>query len=76
MWGLVINQIDKRKRLNQPDLTAIRTYFTRWLIHMTSLVQIHSIFAKSYVFYELQIRLNLYEWPTPNSAPKPHRHWV
>ncbi len=38
--------------LFQPDLTAIRTYFTRWLIHM-----------------------NLYEWPTPNPAPKPTHHW-
>ncbi len=50
----------------QPDLTAIRT---------TSLVQIHMIFSKSYVFYELPIRMNLYEWPTPNPAPKPTRHW-
>ncbi len=30
---------------------------------MTSLVQIHMIFA------------NLYEWPTPNPAPKPTHHW-
>ncbi len=59
----------------QPDLTAIRTYFTRWLIRTTSLVQIHTIFAKLYVFYELPIRMNLYEWPTPNPAPKPTRHW-
>ncbi len=50
---------------------AIRTYFMRWLIRMTSLVQIHTIFDKSYVFYELTIRMNLYEWPTPNPAPKP-----
>ncbi len=42
---------------------------------MTSLVQIHAIFAKSYVFYELAIRMNLYEWPTPNPAPKPTHHW-
>ncbi len=28
-----------------------------------------------YVFYELPIRMNLYEWPTPNPAPKPTRHW-
>ncbi len=42
---------------------------------MTSLVQIHMIHAKSYVFYELPIRMNLYEWPTPNPAPKPTRHW-
>ncbi len=40
-----------------------------------SLVQIHTFFAKSYVFYELPIRMNLYEWPTPNPAPKPTRHW-
>ncbi len=33
----------------QPDLTAIRTYFTRWLIRTTSLVQIHTIFANSYI---------------------------
>ncbi len=59
----------------QPDLMAIRTYFTRWLIRTTSLVQIHTIFAKSYVFYELPIRMNLYEGPTPNSAAKPTRHW-
>ncbi len=59
----------------QPDLTAICTYFTRWLIRTTSLVQIHTIFAKSYVFYELSNRMNLYEWPTPNPAPKPNRHW-
>ncbi len=45
----------------QPDLTAIRTYFTRWLIRTTSLIQIHTIFAKSYLFYELAIRMNLYE---------------
>ncbi len=42
---------------------------------MTSLVQIHKIFAKLYVFYELPIRMNLYEWPTPNPAPKPTHHW-
>ncbi len=41
----------------------------------TSLVQIQMIFAKSYVFYELPIRMNLYEWPTPNPAPKPTHHW-
>ncbi len=46
-----------------------------WLIRTTSLVQIHTIFAKSYVFYELPIRMNLYEGPTPNSAAKPTRHW-
>ncbi len=44
-------------------------YFTRWLI-----VRPHSykfmFFAKSYVFY----KLHLYEWPTPNPAPKPTRH--
>ncbi len=44
-------------------------------IRTTSLVQIHTIFAKSYVFYELGIRMNLYEWSTPNPAPKPTRHW-
>ncbi len=58
----------------QPDLTAIHTYFTRWLIRMTSRRQIHMNLAKSYVFYELAILLNLYEWPTPNPAPKPTRH--
>ncbi len=61
--------------VHQTDLTAIRTYFTRWRIRTTSLVQIHTIFAKLYVFYELAIRMNLYEWPTPNPAPKPTRHW-
>ncbi len=55
------------KLVVQPDLTAIRIYFTRWLILTTSLVQI--------VFYELPIHMNLYEWPTPNPAPKPTRHW-
>ncbi len=59
----------------QPDLTAICTYFTRWIIRTTSLAQIHMIFAKSYVFYELPIRMNLYEWPTPKPAPKPTCHW-
>ncbi len=33
------------------------------------------IFAKSYIFYELLIRMNLYEWPTPYSTHKPTRHW-
>ncbi len=41
----------------------------------TSLVQIHTIFAKPYIFYESPIRMNLYEWPTPNPAPKPTLHW-
>ncbi len=59
----------------QPNLTAIRTYFTRWLIRTTSLVQIQTIFAKSYVFYEVPISMNLYELPTSNPAPKPTRHW-
>ncbi len=62
--------------INQPDLMAIPTYFTRWLIRTTSLVQIHTIFAKSYVFYELPIRMNFYKLPTPNLAPKPTCHWV
>ncbi len=44
-------------------------------IRTTSLVQIHMIFAKSYVFHELPIRMNLKEWSTPNPAPKPTRHW-
>ncbi len=52
-----------------------RSHFTRWLIRTNSLVQIYTIFAKSYVFYELPIHMNLYEWPTPNPAPKPTRHW-
>ncbi len=33
------------------------------------------MFAKSYAFYKLPIRMNLYAWPTPNPAPKPTRHW-
>ncbi len=45
------------------------------LIHMTSFVHIHTIFAKSYVFYKLPIHMNLYEWPTANPAPKLTRHW-
>ncbi len=39
------------------------------------LTQIHTIFAKPYVFYELPICMNLYKWPPPNNAPKPTRHW-
>ncbi len=39
----------------------------RWLIR--------TIFDKSYVFYQLPIRMNLYEGPTPNPSPKPTRHW-
>ncbi len=39
------------------------------------LVQIHKVFAKSYLFYKLAICMNLYEWPTPNPAPKPTGHW-
>ncbi len=53
----------------------IRTYFTRWLIHTTSLEQIHTNFAESYVFYEFPIRMNLYELPTSNPTPKPTRRW-
>ncbi len=53
----------------KPDLTSIRTYFMRWLILTTSLVQTHRIFAKSNIFYELAIRMNLYEGPTPNPTP-------
>ncbi len=49
--------------------------FYKVAIRTTSLVQILTIFAKSYVFYELPIRMNLNEWPTPNPAPKPTRHW-
>ncbi len=48
-------------------------YFVR--IRTTSHIQIHTIFAKSYVFYDVPIRMNLYEWPTPNPVPKPTRHW-
>ncbi len=28
--------------------------------------------GNSYIFYEVA---NSYEWPTPNPAPKPTRHW-
>ncbi len=38
----------------------------------SSLVQIHTFL---HVFYELPIPMNLYEWLTPNPAPKPTRHW-
>ncbi len=38
---------------------------------MTSLLKMNTIFAKSCVFYELPIHMNLYEWPTPNPTPKP-----
>ncbi len=58
----------------QPDLTEMFTYFTRWLIRMTSLLKNNTIFAKSCVFYELPIHMNLYEWPTPNPTPKPSKH--
>ncbi len=34
----------------------------------TSLVQIRKIFAKSYIFCKLPIRMNSYGWPTPNQA--------
>ncbi len=57
----------------QPDLTETFTYFTRWLIRTTSLLKMYTIFAKSCVFYELPIHMNLYEWPTPNSTPKPSK---
>ncbi len=33
------------------------------------------IFAKSYVFYELPVRMILYERPTTNPAPKPTHYW-
>ncbi len=52
------NSVFYHIRFRQPDLMAICTYFTRWLIRTTSLVQNHKIFAKSYVFYELH---NSYE---------------
>ncbi len=42
---------------------------------MTSLEQIHTNFAESYVFYEFPIRMNLYELPTSNPTPKPTHHW-
>ncbi len=42
---------------------------------MTSLVQIHIIFAKSYGFYELPILMIFYKLPTPNPAPKPTYYW-
>ncbi len=51
------------------DLTVIRTYFTRWLIHTTSHVQIHKIFAKSYVFYELAICMNDLHLTPPLNLP-------
>ncbi len=58
-WHIFVFQLKYMK--TQPDLTAIPTYYTRWLIRATALVHIHKIFAKSYVFYELAIRMNLYE---------------
>ncbi len=61
-----MNWFSTGSQLIQPDLTAIRTYYMRWIIRTTSLVQIQTVFAKSYVFYELLIHINLYEWPTPN----------
>ncbi len=33
----------------------------------------YTTFAKSCVFYELPIHMNLYEWPTPNPTPKPSK---
>ncbi len=65
----------------QHDLTAIRTYFTRWLIRTKSY---DLTLTNEYDFckkknYELPIHMNLYEWPTPNPAPnpapKPTHHW-
>ncbi len=42
---------------------------------MTLLVQIHAIFAKSYLFYKLPMRMNLHELPSPNTTPKLTHHW-
>ncbi len=48
--------------VNSYDLTRTNSYdFFIW-IHMNS-------------YEELPIRMNLYEWPTPNPAPKPTLHW-
>ncbi len=57
---------------NQPDLMAIRWYYTRWLIRMNSLVQIHTIFAKSYEFKRILRVANPYEfvWMT-YTKPRP-----
>ncbi len=49
-WVLTITY--KPFQTERHDLMAIRAYFMRWLIRTTSL------FAKSYVFYELLIRTN------------------
>ncbi len=58
VWLCIMLIINMSKN-KQPALTAICTYFTRWLIRTTSLMQIHVLFPKSYVFYELH---NLYEY--------------
>ncbi len=66
------NRKNKKYTQNvQSQPMAIRTYFTRWRICASSLIQINTIFAKWYVFYELLIRMNLYKGPTSN----PSRHW-
>ncbi len=77
LFQYVPNYVSKMRFIlrKQTFPISLRTYFTRWLIHATSLVQIHTIFAKSYVFNELLIHMNLYKLPTPNPAPKRTLHW-
>ncbi len=62
----------------QPDLMAIRTYFTRWLIR-TNLYDLTRTICMTTLnctyFTSCTIRMNLYEWPTPNPTPKPNHHW-
>ncbi len=53
-------------QIMQPGLMAICTYFTRWLISTNSsdLTRTNS--------YDFDFCV---QWPTPDPAPKPTRHW-
>ncbi len=61
----------------EPALSHGNSYIFYEVANSNEFVRSHSytIFAKSYVFTSCTICMNLYEWPTPNPAPKPSRHW-
>ncbi len=52
--------------------------FTRWLIR-TNLYDLTRTICMTTLnctyFTSCTIRMNLYEWPTPNPTPKPNHHW-